>query len=173
MDLGTTELTGARDQPLDHLDTFTKSLDPALITQALTATGTASTRRRKLPADWAVWLSRSYVAARFRPCATTCIWSCPTNTGKRPSVQRSWFKRVTDNAGASTESDFSLPSGFDEHLPDHGVLMVDRGLMDDGRFYLHQRRGGEWHWLERARSNLVWTVLEVLGTNEAIVEVPF
>ncbi|MGY2895103.1 hypothetical protein ACVWZX_003129, partial [Deinococcus sp. UYEF24] len=29
--------------------------------------------------------------------------------------------------GAYTESDSSLSSGFDEQLPDHYVLMVDRG----------------------------------------------
>jgi len=51
--------------------------------------------------------------------------------------------------------------------------MVDRGLMADGRFYRHQQRGEERHWLIRARSNLVWTLLEVLGPNEAIAEVPF
>ena len=51
--------------------------------------------------------------------------------------------------------------------------MVDRGLMDDGRFYRHQQRGEERHWLVRARSNLVWTVLEILGPNQVIAEVPF
>ncbi|MFB9993882.1 hypothetical protein ACFFLM_18160 [Deinococcus oregonensis] len=43
--------------------------------------------------------------------------------------------------GTYTESEESLSSSFDEHLPDHGVLMVDRGLMDDGRFYRYQQRG--------------------------------
>ena len=75
--------------------------------------------------------------------------------------------------GASTESEESLSSGFDEQLPDHCVLMVDRGLMDYGRFYRHQQRGEERHWLVRAKSNLVWTVLESLGPSEVIAEVPF
>ena len=56
MNLGTALLTTARDQPLDHLDTFATSLDAALVTQALEATGTASVRRRKLPAERAVCL---------------------------------------------------------------------------------------------------------------------
>ena len=56
MNLGTTPLTTACDQPLDYLDTFATSLDAALVTQTLEATGTASVRRRKLPAERAVWL---------------------------------------------------------------------------------------------------------------------
>jgi hypothetical protein len=75
--------------------------------------------------------------------------------------------------GAYTESEKSLSSGFDEQLPDHCVLMVDRGLLDYRRFYRHQKRGEERHWLVRAKSNLVWTVLEILGPNEVIAEVPF
>jgi hypothetical protein len=35
---------------------FTQTLDPQWIAQALAATGTASVRRRKLPADYVVWL---------------------------------------------------------------------------------------------------------------------
>ena len=37
MNLGTALLTTARDQPLDHLDTFANSLDAALVRQALEA----------------------------------------------------------------------------------------------------------------------------------------
>ena len=35
---------------------FSKTLDPDWITQALTATGTATVRRRKLPAEYVLWL---------------------------------------------------------------------------------------------------------------------
>ena len=68
--------------------------------------------------------------------------------------------------GAYTESEESLSSSFDEQLPDHCVLMVDRGLLDDRRFDQHQKRGEERHGLVRARNNLVWTGLEILGPNE-------
>ena len=54
MNLGTALLTTARDQPLDHQGTFANSLDAALVTQTLEVTGTASIRRRKLPAERAV-----------------------------------------------------------------------------------------------------------------------
>ncbi|AZI44811.1 hypothetical protein EHF33_17975 (plasmid) [Deinococcus psychrotolerans] len=54
MNLGTAFLTTARNQPLDHLATFATSLNATLVTQALEATGNASVRRRKLPAERAV-----------------------------------------------------------------------------------------------------------------------
>ncbi len=56
MDLGPALLAvGAGEWP-DHFEQFAAALDPAWIEQALTATGTATVRRRKLPAEQAVWL---------------------------------------------------------------------------------------------------------------------
>ena len=65
-------LTTARDQPFDHLDTFANSLDAALATQALEATGTASVRRRKLPAERAVWLMLGMALLRDRSIQAVC-----------------------------------------------------------------------------------------------------
>ena len=42
--------------PEGGLERFTASLDPEWIVEALSATGTASIRRRKLPADQAIWM---------------------------------------------------------------------------------------------------------------------
>ncbi len=39
------------------IDRFSEDLRPELIEEALEATGTASIRRRKLPADQVVWLT--------------------------------------------------------------------------------------------------------------------
>ena len=72
MNLGAARLTTARDQPLDHLDTFATSLDPALVTQALEATGGASVRRRKLPAERAVWLMLGMALLRDRSQQAVC-----------------------------------------------------------------------------------------------------
>ena len=72
MNLGTALLTTARDQLLDHLDTFANSLDAALVTQALEATGTASVRRRKLPAERAVWLTLGMALLRDRSIQAVC-----------------------------------------------------------------------------------------------------
>ena len=42
--------------PQGGLERFAASLDPAWIAEALKATGTASVRRRKFPAEQAIWL---------------------------------------------------------------------------------------------------------------------
>jgi len=56
MDLGPALLAvGAGEWP-DHFEQFAAALEPAWIAQALSATGTATVRRRKLPAEQAVWL---------------------------------------------------------------------------------------------------------------------
>jgi hypothetical protein len=80
-------LTTARDQPLDHLDTFATSLDAALVTQALEATGTASVRRRKLPAERAVWLILGMALLRDRSIQAVCLGLCPRHiqqNGRHP-----------------------------------------------------------------------------------------
>ena len=41
---------------LDSLESFRDHLDPRWIEEALTATGTATLRRRRLPAEQVVWL---------------------------------------------------------------------------------------------------------------------
>ena len=46
---------GAGERPASF-EQFSAAIDPAWIAAALTATGTASVRRRKLPAEHVVWL---------------------------------------------------------------------------------------------------------------------
>jgi hypothetical protein len=85
MNLGTALLTTAQGQPLDHLDTFATSLDAVLVTQALEATGTASVRRRKLPAERAVWLMLGMALLRDRSIQAVCDHLhlvLPDHTGK-------------------------------------------------------------------------------------------
>ena len=56
MGLGETVLAvGAGERPASF-DQFSAAIDPAWIAEALAATGTASVRRRKLPAEHVVWL---------------------------------------------------------------------------------------------------------------------
>jgi hypothetical protein len=56
MELGEALLAvGTGDRPASF-DAFCAAIDPQWITDALTATGSASVRRRKLPADYVVWL---------------------------------------------------------------------------------------------------------------------
>ncbi len=56
MDLGAALLAVGEGEWPEHFEQFATALDPAWIQQALTATGTATVRRRKLPAEQAVWL---------------------------------------------------------------------------------------------------------------------
>lgn len=50
------ELLADADERAASFEIFRDSIDPAWITAALEATGTATIRRRKLPADYVVWL---------------------------------------------------------------------------------------------------------------------
>ena len=56
MDIGQALLALGDGERPDHFEQFAAALDPAWIQQALTATGKATVRRRKLPAEQAVWL---------------------------------------------------------------------------------------------------------------------
>ena len=72
MNFGTALLNMVHDQPLDHLDTFITRLDPTLVTRALEATATVSVRRRKLPAERAVWLMHGMALLRDRSIHAVC-----------------------------------------------------------------------------------------------------
>lgn len=54
---------------LDSLDHFRDSLDPRWITEALEATGTATLRKRRLPAEQVIWLVLGLALQRDRPMA--------------------------------------------------------------------------------------------------------
>jgi hypothetical protein len=56
MDLGAALLAVGEGERPEHFEQFTAALDPEWIQQALSATGKATVRRRKLPAEQAVWL---------------------------------------------------------------------------------------------------------------------
>lgn len=60
---------GADDRP-PSFDVFRETLDHRWVTQALAATGTATVRRRRLPADHAVWLVIGMALFRDRPIAS-------------------------------------------------------------------------------------------------------
>lgn len=61
------------------------------------------------------------------------------------------------------------------HVPEQSLTILDKGFLNYGAFYqLHHDEGGvagTRHWLTRAKSNLKWKVLEVLGDGDELVEV--
>ena len=60
-------------------------------------------------------------------------------------------------------------------LPDHSLIIMDKGFIDYGLFYRlsHDDDGsviGSKHWLVRAKKNLRWKTLEVFGKGDELVE---
>ena len=51
----------------EQFETFRRHIDPAWIEQALTATGTATVRRRRLPVEEVVWVVLGMALFRDRP----------------------------------------------------------------------------------------------------------
>ena len=64
----------------------------------------------------------------------------------------------------------TLAQALWEHLPASALLIMDRGFIDYGVFYLIQS-GGDRHWLTRARAGLSWKVLQTLEPGDELVEV--
>lgn len=82
---------------------FAQSLDPAWVEQALTATGTATIRRRKLPAEYVVWLVIGMAMLRDRSIAEVVRHLdlvMPTPTGKRQHVSNGALVQARDRLGA-------------------------------------------------------------------------
>ncbi len=71
---------------------FAQSLNPVWVEQALTVTGTATIRRRKLPAEYVVWLVIGMAMLRDRSIAEVVRHLdlvMPTPTGERQHVSGS------------------------------------------------------------------------------------
>jgi hypothetical protein len=88
MDLAAALLAvGEREWP-EHFEQFAAALEPAWIQQALSATGTATVRRRKLPAEQAVWLVIGMGLFRDRSIAAVAQHLrlvLPESTAKHPA----------------------------------------------------------------------------------------
>jgi Insertion element 4 transposase N-terminal len=79
MELGERLLAVGAGERAASFDLFSETLEPAWIAQALTATGTASIRRRKLPAEYVVWLVIGMgccAIARFAKSCAISTWCC-------------------------------------------------------------------------------------------------
>jgi hypothetical protein len=81
---------------------FAQSLDQAWVEQALRATGTATIRRRKLPAEYVVWLVIGMAMLRDRSIAEVVRHLdlvMPTSTGKRQHVSGGAVVQARDRLG--------------------------------------------------------------------------
>jgi hypothetical protein len=63
------------------LDAFRKQIDPSWIDEALSATGTATVRRRRLPPDQVIWVVLGMGMFRDRP-----IEDVVSNAAENPTV---------------------------------------------------------------------------------------
>jgi len=242
-------------------DVFARHLDPAWIARALAATGTATVRRRKLPAEAVVWIvigmgllrdrsiqdvvrhldlvlpdetrptgrgvvtSSAVVQARDRlgaePLAalftqTAQAWAhasadrhrwrglvlygvdgstlrvpdCAENEAAfgRPASSRGHAaypqlrfvvlmalrSRLLAGAqlGRCTGGELPLAEPLWDQIPDASLTVMDRGLIDYDVFHGLTSRGHGRHWLVRAKSNLRWSVVQPLGPDEWLVDLP-
>jgi hypothetical protein len=59
-----------------------------------------------------------------------------------------------------------------KRLPDHCVIVVDKGFINYFVFYSIQSQGTGRHWLCRAKGNLKWQVVRRLGPKDDLVQIP-
>jgi hypothetical protein len=101
LDLAATAL--AAPPSADALDTLAASIDPAWIEAALAATGTASVRRRRLPAEQVVWLVLAMALFRERPL-DEIVAALGLAPGPRP-LAPSAIPQARDRLGAAPLQD--------------------------------------------------------------------
>lgn len=262
MDLGgALEAVGAGERSASF-DVFASSLDPRWIAQALAATGTATVRRRKLPAEQVVWIvigmalyrdrsiqevvhhldlvlpagpapgaggaaatSSAVVQARDRLGAaplhslfdqTAQQWAQASAEAHRwrglavygidgstlripdtPENEQAFGRPGTSRGGKAgypqlrlvalmvlrshllaglslgpgSTGEVPLAEPLFEALPDHSLVILDRGFLSYARLHRLATTRSQRHWLVRAKSNLKWRTLEPLGPHDELVEI--
>jgi hypothetical protein len=103
MDVAAALVAGGASGSEASFSLFAQSLDRAWVEQALTATGTATIRRRKLPAEYVVWLVIGMAMLRDRSIAEVVRHLdlvMPSSTGKRQHVSGSAVVQARDRLGA-------------------------------------------------------------------------
>lgn len=103
MDVAAALLAGGASGSEASFALFAQSLDQAWVEQALRATGTASIRRRKLPAEYVVWLVIGMAMLRDRSITEVVRHldlAMPTSTGKRQHVTGGAVVQARDRLGA-------------------------------------------------------------------------
>ena len=103
MDVAAMLASGATSGSEASFELFAQSLDRAWVEQALTATGTATIRRRKLPAEYVVWLVIGMAMLRDRSIAEVVRHLnlvMPSPTGQRQHVTNCAVVQARDRLGA-------------------------------------------------------------------------
>ena len=103
MDVAAALLAGGAQGSEASFALFAQTLDPAWVEQALRATGTASIRHRKLPAENVVWLVIGMAMLRDRSIAEVVRHLdlvMPTSTGQRQHVSGGALVQARERLGA-------------------------------------------------------------------------
>ena len=136
MDVAAALLAGGASGSEASFSLFAQSLDPAWVEQALTATGTATLRRRKLPAEYVLWLVIGMAMLRDRSIVEVVRHLdlvMPTPTGKRQHVSGGAVVQARDRLGAeplawlfhATAAVWASASAEEHRWRDLAVLGVD------------------------------------------------
>jgi len=152
MDMAAALLAGGAPGSEASFSLFAQSLNPVWVEQALTATGTATIRRRKLPAEYVVWLVIGMAMLRDRSIAEVVRHLdlvMPTPTGERQHVSGSavvqardrlgaeplaWLFHTTANAWATTSADQHRWRGLAVLGVDGSTLRVPDSPENDAHF---------------------------------------
>lgn len=84
----------------EHVDDFRRQVEPAWIEQALTATGTATIRRRRLPSDQVVWVVLGMALFRDRPLEDIVSKLELALPGQSSTVARSTVSQARERVGS-------------------------------------------------------------------------
>jgi hypothetical protein len=126
---------GANARPASF-EQFSAALDPQWIADALAATGTASVRRRKLPAEHVVWLVIGMGLFRDRSIAQVVEHLdlvMPTSNGTRHHITNAAIVQARDQLGGAplatlftqTATTWALPAAADERWRGLAVYGLD------------------------------------------------
>lgn len=74
--------------------------------------------------------------------------------------------------GKCDDAEVKLAASLWEKLPDDSLTLLDRGFLSYVLFHQIRSGGTNRHWLTPAKKNLKWRVLEQLGPNDYLVEIP-
>jgi hypothetical protein len=102
MELGQALLAVGSGERAASFEVFSETLDPAWIAQALAATGTATVRRRKLPAEYVLWIVIGMGLLRDRSIAEVVrhlALVLPARDGRHPTVSGSAIVQARDRLG--------------------------------------------------------------------------
>jgi hypothetical protein len=110
-------------------------------------------------------------------CATFGVPKTGNNIAAYPQIRLVGLLEVRTHLlrgisfGAFEEGELSLSKALWPLVPDHGLVLKDRGLLSWWACHQLTTHGTERHWLMRAKSNLSFRPIEKLGPGDGLITV--